>query len=160
ADLITGDVRSILQARFGSAGHGFILPGKPWAWYQHSGAHLDGKGWQFHAASQFKSLDGAFGLGGVSFTGTSAVSRIRFDQPQSRFELWFERQPGGGTVTLSVDDSELGSVDTDGEKAPGFAVFESQPAVHSLELHTAGGPVRIFGVTAESSGPGVVYDSL
>ena len=32
ADLITGDVRALLQARFGNAGHGFILPAKPWAW--------------------------------------------------------------------------------------------------------------------------------
>ena len=36
ADLITGDVRALLQARFGDAGHGFILPAKPWAWYQHT----------------------------------------------------------------------------------------------------------------------------
>src|SRR6516165_2982578 len=37
ADLITGDIRGILQSRFGDAGHGFILPAKPWSWYQHTG---------------------------------------------------------------------------------------------------------------------------
>jgi hypothetical protein len=32
ADLITGDSRQLLQKRFGDAGHGFTLIGKPWAW--------------------------------------------------------------------------------------------------------------------------------
>ena len=46
ADLITGDVRHLLQARFGDAGHGFILIDKPWAWYQHDMVKLSGSGWQ------------------------------------------------------------------------------------------------------------------
>ena len=32
ADQITADVRSLLQERFGDAGHGFVLAAKPWAW--------------------------------------------------------------------------------------------------------------------------------
>src|SRR5512133_3072502 len=35
ADMITGDVRQMLQKRFGDAGHGFSLVAKPWAWYEH-----------------------------------------------------------------------------------------------------------------------------
>src|SRR5204862_4135186 len=35
ADMITGDVRLMLQRRFGDAGHGFSLVAKPWAWYEH-----------------------------------------------------------------------------------------------------------------------------
>src|SRR5690242_18577056 len=31
ADLITGDIRLFLQKRYGDAGHGFVLPAKPWA---------------------------------------------------------------------------------------------------------------------------------
>src|SRR5437879_5813204 len=46
ADLITGDIRSQLQKRFGDAGHGFILVAKPWAWYQHEGVQLSASGWQ------------------------------------------------------------------------------------------------------------------
>src|SRR5690348_16988450 len=34
ADMITGDVRLLLQRRFGDAGHGFSLVAKPWAWYE------------------------------------------------------------------------------------------------------------------------------
>src|SRR5208283_3170534 len=45
ADLITGDVRAILQSRYGDAGHGFVFVDKPWAWYQHTGVKLSGSGW-------------------------------------------------------------------------------------------------------------------
>src|SRR6202042_932787 len=40
ADLITGDIRTILQNHYGDAGHGYVLIGKPWAWYQHTGVQL------------------------------------------------------------------------------------------------------------------------
>ncbi len=149
ADLITGDVRAILQAHYGDAGHGFILPARPWAWYQHTGAQVEGKGWQMYPASRFELRDGLFGLGGVSFVGTAATSRIRFTNGYTHFELWFLRQPDGGTVTLSADSSELGSVGTAGEKQPGFAAFQTKEPAHLLELRVTQGRARIFGVTAE-----------
>ena len=37
ADLITADVRALLQHHFGDAGHGVYLIAKPWAWYDHRG---------------------------------------------------------------------------------------------------------------------------
>jgi len=159
ADLITGDVRSMLQARYGDAGHGFILAAKPWAWYQHSGAEVEGKGWQINPASHFVARDGLFGLGGVSFAGAGA-SRMRFTGGYTRVELWYLRQPGGGTVGVSADGVEVGSVDTAGEKQAGFAAFETREPAHLLELSVTLGSARIFGVTAERAGPGVVYDSL
>ncbi|HXM46026.1 MAG TPA: hypothetical protein VN924_32635, partial [Bryobacteraceae bacterium] len=49
ADLITGDTRQLLQKRYGDAGHGFTLIGKPWAWYEHRGVELSSHGWQMDA---------------------------------------------------------------------------------------------------------------
>lgn len=160
ADLITGDIRRLLQARYGDAGHGFILPAKPWAWYQHTGTEVVGKGWVMQPASRFEKRDGLFGLGGVSFVGTDATSRIQFDTPQPRFELWFLREPGGGTISLTADGVELGRVDTSSDPGEGFAAFEAREPAYTLELHVVQGRVRIFGVAAERAGPGVVYDSL
>jgi lysophospholipase L1-like esterase len=160
ADLVTGDVRTLLQTRYGDAGHGFILPGRPWAWYQHTGAQVTGKGWEMHPASRFEKRDGLFGLGGVSFAGTGASSRIEFDIPQSRFELWYLREPGGGTVALTADGIELGRVDTSSDPGNGFAAFEAREPAYTLELKVVQGRARIFGVAAERSGPGVVYDAL
>jgi lysophospholipase L1-like esterase len=166
ADLITGDVRSILQSTFGDAGHGFILPAKPWAWYQHTGAQVEGKGWQILAASHFEARDGRFGLGGVTFTGTGASSKFGFQgEGYTKFELWYLQQPGGGTVSLSTGTAELGHVETAGEAGlPGFAVFESKEPVNRLDLRVVPdrpqAKARIFGITAERDLPGIVYDSL
>ena len=163
ADLITGDIRSQLQKRYGDAGHGFILVAKPWAWYQHTGVQLSGSGWQMSPATHFETHDGLFGLGGVSFTGSgSAHSRIVFENPgHSGFEIWFLRQPGGGTFTLSADGRLLGRIDTAADsKSPGFASFQAEPSAAGLEIEVEEGNVRLFGISAAKRGPGVVYDSL
>jgi len=163
ADLITGDVRAILQARYGNAGHGFILVDKPWAWYQHDMVKLSGSGWAASPASRFMAHDGYFGLGGVSFVGgLKASTRIEFEAgAYTNFEFWFERQPGGGTVALTADDVPIGTVDTAGETAgPGFAAFEAIAPASKLELRVTSGTVRAFGISATRPGAGIVYDTL
>ena len=68
ADLITGDTRQLLQKRFGDAGHGFTLIGKPWAWYEHRGVELSSHGWQMDPGTRWDLRNGLFGLGGVAFS--------------------------------------------------------------------------------------------
>jgi lysophospholipase L1-like esterase len=47
ADLWTGDLRALLQARFGDGGPGYVMPGRPWKYFRHSRARsLSGNGWQ------------------------------------------------------------------------------------------------------------------
>jgi lysophospholipase L1-like esterase len=162
ADLITGDVRALLQRHFGDAGHGFILVAKPWAWYQHRGVELSASGWRVRPASSFAAHDGFFGLGGVSFTGAgSAHTRIVLSDPgQSSFELSYLRESGGGTIAVSANGRELVRVSTEGTvKSPGFASFTVAGGAFELELQPEGS-VRVFGLIAEKPGPGVVYDSL
>jgi lysophospholipase L1-like esterase len=163
ADLITGDIRALLQSRYGDAGHGFILIGKPWAWYQHTGVQLSASGWDISRASFGEARDGLFGLGGVSFTGDAkASSQIVYSSPgHTRFEVWFLQQPGGGSLSVAGDGEPLGEVDTNGpDKAPGIARFEAPGGVRTLQLTVGEPPVRVFGVVAEKNGPGVVYDAL
>ena len=162
-DLITGDVRSILQSRFGNAGDGYVLIEKPWAWYQHRGVDLLGLGWLTVTAGNPGVQDGMFGLGGGSFTGSvSASSRILFRRSRySQFEVWFLRQPGGGRFTVSANGQILGEVDTNGDsKSPGFAAFRAELPSGDLSIQVEQGSVRLFGITAENPSPGVVYDSL
>jgi len=162
ADLITGDVRAMLQQRFGDAGHGFLLVAKPWAWYQHRGVSLSDSGWEILPATRFEARDGFFGLGGVSFTtAESARTRVVLDDPgQSIFDLYFLRQPNGGRIAISTAGQDVATIETAGERTEaGFATFTVAGGAHELELRTEG-PVRVFGLTAEKPGPGVVYDSL
>ena len=163
ADLVTGEIRRLLQKRFGDAGHGFILVAKPWAWYQHQGARLSSSGWQDVPATRFEARDGMFGLGGVSFTGSeNASTKIVLESPgHSRFEVWYLREPEGGVLEFSADGTQLGSIDTeDSLKEPGFAPFTVAAGASEIDLHIERGQVRVFGVTAEKAGPGIVYDSL
>jgi lysophospholipase L1-like esterase len=123
---------------------------------------LSGSGWRARPASRFEAHDGFFGLGGVSFTGgDSARTRIVLGDPgQSSFELSYLLEPGGGAVTISANGHEIASVSTQGDvKSPGFTTFTVAGGASELELRPEG-RVRVFGLTAEKPGPGVVYDSL
>jgi lysophospholipase L1-like esterase len=163
ADLITGDIRGLLQKQFGSAGHGFLLAAQPWAWYQHTGVDLAASGWKNSAASRVDMNDGMFGLGGVSFLGgPGARSRIRLKESgHSRIEIWYLKQPEGGVLTVSADGKKLGAIETAAEaKEPAFELFPVEGGAQEIELEVERGTVRLFGVSMERAGPGVVYDSL
>jgi lysophospholipase L1-like esterase len=162
ADLITGDIRALLQSRYGDAGHGFVLIAKPWAWYEHRGVEITASGWQMFPATHFETRDGLFGLGGVSMMGEpGATSRIVFRDPTySRFELWYLRQPNAGVVAIQSGDRTLARIDTAGETAAGFAAFEVPGGAGEIALTAESGPVRVFGISAEKPVPGVVYDTL
>ena len=162
ADLITGETRQLLQKRFGDAGHGFTLIGKPWAWYEHRGVELSSHGWQMDPGTRWDLRNGLFGLGGVAFSGgTGAYSRVTLRDPtQTRLEVWFLRQPNGGTIAISSAGQAIGSIATDApSRTAGFASFELKPGTATLEFSTEG-PVRLFGITLEKQKPGVVYDSI
>ena len=158
ADLITADVRALMQARFGDAGHGFILAAKPWAWYEHRGVQVSGSGWEIQTPIHPELADRMYGLGGVAFlsAGAAASRFVLKDRGYTSVEVWFLRQPGGGRLVLSTG----GQVETGADvKEPGFAAFALEPPVGELEIR-AEGRVRLFGITLEKRGPGVVYDSL
>lgn len=163
ADLITSDVRLLLQQQFGDAGHGFCLIAKPWAWYSHSGIDIQGQGWEIDVANQGTMRDGQFGLGGVSFRGSPrAYGRVRLRQANhTRAEVSFLQQPGGGSITFRAGGKSLGTIETE---APayhsGFARFEIPPQTGELTVEVANGDVRLFGMSLEREANGVIYNSL
>jgi len=163
ADSITSDIRRLLQARFGDAGHGFLLIAKPWAWYGHNGMRLDAKGWQIEPASQKREPDGIHGLGGVSFRGEpGAVSRVGLpDSLYTRATVYYLAQPGGGSFSVDAGTAKIVDVNTDAEeKKPGFAEFALPPGTATIELRVVSGNVRLFGYRFDKDGPGVQYSSL
>jgi lysophospholipase L1-like esterase len=163
ADSITSDIRRLLQARFGDAGHGFLLIAKPWAWYGHNGMRLDAKGWQIDPASQRREPDGIHGLGGVSFRGEpGAVSRVGLpDSLYTHAVVYYLAQAGGGTFSVNAGEEKIVDVNTDAEeKKPAFAEFALPPGTTTIELRVVSGKVRLFGYRFDKDGPGVQYSSL
>lgn len=166
-DDITSTVRRRLQARFGDAGHGFVLVDKPWGWYRHDGVELGpSSGWESDPIGPGRD-ERRFGLGGVVFAarGAGAIATIATadaGSTVSSFEIAYLSQPGGGSFDVAVDGAPVGRVSTAGdEERSGFSRFDVPDGSHSIEVRTIGdGKVRLYGVTLERGARGVVYDSL
>jgi lysophospholipase L1-like esterase len=169
-DGITSTVRRKLQLRFGDAGHGFILIDRPWGWYEHAGVSREAsRGWQ--SDPMFISRgDQLYGLGGVSFTAAAAGTSASFStavegevgRSVSAFDIYFLMRPGGGAFDVLVDDQLVERVATSSDEIKsGFHRVEAVEGPHKLTIKLVGnGNVQMFGVTLESSRPGVQYDSL
>jgi lysophospholipase L1-like esterase len=163
ADLITADVRALLQRRFGDAGHGYVLIDKPWAWYGHRGVQIRSSGWRIEAASMSRARDKLHGLGGVSFVGApGATARIRLpDAAHRSMEVYYLRRPDGGEFRIEAGDHTLATVATAHESAESaFASIDLPPATAEVRLSVTAGAVRLFGISFEKREPGVVYHSL
>jgi lysophospholipase L1-like esterase len=62
-------------------------------------------------------------------------------------------------VTAEADGRQVAHIATDGAAGPAFAAFAVPGGAHQLDLAVESGRVRLFCLTAEKAGPGVVYDS-
>jgi lysophospholipase L1-like esterase len=162
ADSITSDVRRLLQARFGDAGHGFLLIAKPWAWYGHAGTELAASGWKIAPASQSRERDGIHGLGGVSFRGgPGATSLVTLSEDHTDATISYLAQPGGGDFAVQPGDADPVTIHTaDDEKHLAFAHIALPAGAHTLRLIVTSGNVRLFGYRFDKDQPGIQYSSL
>ncbi len=170
SDYVSGTVRRRLQARFGDAGHGFILIANPWEWYFHNDVFHASEGeWKASRLAGPITSDGMYGLGGVSFGSYGgAVARFGtatrgdFGRHVSRFDLYYLEQPGGGDVELTVHGAPVERLSTRGdEKVSRVRSVRVQDGESRFTVRAVGrGPVRLFGVALEREGPGIVYDAL
>jgi lysophospholipase L1-like esterase len=163
ADLITADVRALLQKEFGDAGHGFVLVAKPWAWYGHRGVTVKGSGWKIEPANTADLRDGQFGLGAVSFRGgPGATSKISLkDKGHTQFEVAWLSQPDGGTFQVTVDGAAVGTIDTaSAVVTPSFQTFTVEGGYSEVGIGQVSGRVRVYGMRLLKQAPGVEYSSM
>ena len=162
ADLITADVRSLMQQEFGNAGTGFVLIARPWAWYSRRGVEMSASNWQIDIGGNSPVKDGLNGLGAVSFRGaTGAVANWTLKDASHRsVEVYYLAEPTGGEFTLETDGKPLGNVNAKGDDAaPGFAHFDIPEGASHFTLRVTGGSVRLYGVDFRRASAGVVYTS-
>jgi hypothetical protein len=163
ADLITADERSMLQERFGDAGHGVYLIAKPWAWYDHRGISSSSSGWTIDPATLHAQKDGWYGLGGVSFTGhAGAWSKVTLKQRgQTRLTLHYAGMPGGGKVVIETDGSPLATLDTSmPRKIAAHESWKIPSTTREIAIRVEGAPVRLFCFEFEKDSTGVIYSSI
>lgn len=169
-DQITHTIRGLYQHRYGDAGPGFVLAGRPWEWYRREGVSQGSSaGWDAYRSSSGGPADGFFGYGGATFVTKQPRRRIWFETTEtaegparaSSIDLHYLAQPGGGDIQVLVDGEHQLTISTAGEDAhSAFLRLDVPDGHHEFVLETDGGAVRLFGAALERSGPGVVYDAL
>ena len=162
ADLITGDSRARLQARFGDAGRGYTLIGRPWAWYGHRGVEMSDHGWVIHTGVGLMR-EGIYGLGGAAFEGQpGAWSKFRLtESPQSTADIEYLARPGGGSFAIAADDTQISDQTTAADTQVAAFLHVDLPAgTKVVSLRVTSGAVILFGADFRRGSRGLLYDSL
>ncbi|NOY26150.1 MAG: hypothetical protein GXP62_09790, partial [Oligoflexia bacterium] len=170
-DFWTGHLRRILQARYGDIGHGFILPAALYKGYRGQDLNLcrtDGwrADWVGHRGGR---NDGLYGFGPSVSSGDPADFgwlQTTVDNEQGRavsqYQVFTLGEPAAGTLLAQVDGAPVEElVNGSSEVKILRHRIEVADGPHRLVLRPKGdGEVRIFGVSAEREGPGVLVDAI
>lgn len=167
-DGIPGAIRRRVQNRFGDGGHGFHLMAPPNTSYRHREvkfSHSDS--WKKCFIIHKCRSDGHYGLGGTTFSSWGGGQSDFAPHPErssgsvSRFELYYAAQPEGGHLRVQVDGGEKVILETAADALEDrFYAIDVPDGPHNLTVRSVGeGQVRLYGVTMERPGPGVVWDS-
>lgn len=179
-DHVTYTLRRRLQARFGDAGHGFVLTSRGFMPYRHRDlTHSFNGQWTIKEVTRAGIADGRYGAGGVQVQGRSGgralfgtvgigddeppdVAEFPVGRAVSRFRVFYQRHPRGAELRLTLDEGEPRTLSTTADEVlDTVEVIEVPDGAHQLELRNGGGgQLRTYGVSLERDGPGVIYDSM
>jgi lysophospholipase L1-like esterase len=167
-DLITGRVRQALQGRFGDAGIGFVMPGKPWPHHTHMLLDYDESKGLTGQRIKRSVRSGLFGLFGASLKAKrGALVRMhtrgygKSSGHASELELYYLKQPSGGRFSLLLDDKPAQLISTNGKgPSTGYTHVSMRDGAHSIVLRGFEGAVTLLGMTLERKRPGVILDTL
>ena len=105
SDRFTGDMRELLQRRFGDAGRGMMMPGFPFGYYRVRGVSFSkSSGWT--AQNSLHKGNGPYGLSGVKLTTRRRDAWLSLTSKDGAFEwadVAFLTGPGQGSAEISVD---------------------------------------------------------
>jgi hypothetical protein len=167
ADFYPGYLRAYLQARFGDGGRGFVMLGRVNTWHSTLDTKMRQRGFSVHHARYRREpTREPLGLFGAALVGRHAGAVAELvtagDSANTRFELQYYHELGGGDFDVQLDGTTLARITTQpNATGPGYFAFEAAPGQHRIQVRLVGnGPVRLFGVVAETAAPGIVLDTL
>ena len=165
ADILTAEIRRKFQQDFGDGGPGYIVPRNPMSTRRRGVISGASSGWTIEGIGGRVATDGIYGPAGIALGTSLANESIWLQTVTNHFELYFVRQPGGGSIDILVDGTSV--VDTPLSlasrlpKLDHFSHDEAADSTHRIEVRTlTSGRVRVLGIVAERISPGVVYDVL
>jgi lysophospholipase L1-like esterase len=151
ADYFTGELRQKLQARYGNGGVGYLDAGKPHIGVRSGAMKITASpGWTYHAIQRSDNI-AEFWLSGFNAVATASGEVLTFASetpvPFDSIEIEALRQPGGGSIDISLDGAVKSSADLGGNAV--------EPVV--LRLRPDGAPSdRVRQIEIRSRGDGVV----
>ena len=153
-------MRIAFQSKYGDGGPGFTHAGHPFRGYRRfdvSGS--SSTGWVTEGTIA-QMGDGRDGLGGISITAHSPGQTVSLTTSCDRLQLFYLQQPDGGSLEFSVDDKQVGVIDTRGELASGVYEYKPEPGTHEYLLRTRSqDSVRLFGWASDAN-RGVTVETL
>ncbi len=180
ADLLTGQARRLLQARFGDGGPGLVLPGNPWRFFRHDRARSHGNGGFETLGLGRDVVDPLVGLWGVALSPQGEGS-ASLEATFAEAEVVVLAPAGEGCLSVRIDGVTAFAGDVgdavDGVSGPcarvdgailrsGGVVAFLEPdgaseAPRTLDVRDAcGGAVRVLGADLRSGRAGILVDSV
>lgn len=168
ADFFTGRVRQQLQKLFGAGGL-YLPPGLP-----HAGIRSDSftinvsPGWEYQSMAKSAEKD-RFWLTGYSAASTAPDAEISFTSKKpvsfDAIDVSFLRQPGAGSVDISIDGTLVDQVALDGPDGEPFIrrllPYARTDTFRKLAIRsTSAAPVALTGVLVDQRLSGVSYLSV
>lgn len=170
-DYWTGHIRRVLQARYGDIGHGFTMPVPLYsgargsdinlcsygAWIKDYVGRKDGHNDDLLALGMSVSSDDPNHFSWLETTHTNPIGR-----EASIFEIFSLGQFGGGSLLAQVDRNPPILIPTHSELTELIHTrIEVEEGSHRLTLSPTGdGEIRLFGISVEKPGPGILVDSI
>lgn len=170
AQYFTDQARSMLAARFGSAGRGFVAAGRASPRLEPSGVwrRLFGH-WSITDALKPRTSNLVWGLTGVRAQAAPGASMtMSFTEPlgtetdTARLQVYYLEEAGSLPPEVIIDH-ELVAIAQVPSQRTGVRVLElaAPGSQHVISLSNPGPrPMSFFGVSHELVKPGVVYDAL
>ncbi|MBI4816465.1 MAG: hypothetical protein HY791_09405 [Deltaproteobacteria bacterium] len=162
ADYITRTVRERLQERFGGKSRGYVHSDQRNGF---GGRRLDRTpGWRRTRMVDEGQERGAFGFSGVALESLKSGSKIDYlIQDEDRVVVYYEASRSGGSFDVLLDGASLGRVEATETKprteAKAFS-FPKKEGERKLTLVSLSVGVRIYGLSLERAGGGLLYDSI
>lgn len=165
ADILTAEIRRSFQRDFGDGGPGYISARNPFSTRRRGVETGTSSGWTIDGVGTTGTNDGLYGLSGFSISTTRAGESAWLETVCNHFEIYYLRQPGGGTIDILVDGVSVLDRPLSLEAAapsPDYFTYDApSDRSHRIEIRTTQpGKTRVFGIVTEHIAPGVSYDVL
>jgi lysophospholipase L1-like esterase len=170
-DFLTGRIRRVLQRRYGDIGHGFLFTAAIHDGYRAQDVNLcrSDRWFADYVGKKDGRDDGLYPFGASvssSDPGQFGWIETTHANPEGRnaqsYDLFTLGQPQGGALLVQIDEAAPVQVSTRSDRSVLLHHrFEVPDGPHRFRMSPAGdAEVRVFGLSVERPGPGVIVDAI